>query len=239
MNSCDASARPLEWMTAARSFVTEVLVDELLGGSLDEALRSAAVWYVVEHDHVQPPLEAARVRFDVGRRPPCCTRAAARRPLDRDVHLRENVDLLRLAVLEDLEILARQALDDVALVVGDDGVHLDVVDLDPEGDGRLARCGAVAGCGGRARRRGPAGTAAGAPGDGRGKGGSEQGGEESSSHGRATGRGTRRQLFRHRARQGRWHTQARNSTSLYGGPWPAASQPQPALARPDCYTDAL
>ena len=46
-----------------------------------------------------------------------------------------------LPVLDDLEIVLRQVADGVALRVGDDGVDLDVVDLDPEGHRRLARVG--------------------------------------------------------------------------------------------------
>ena len=66
--------------------------------------------------------------------------AGEQRPLgalDRNVDEREGRDLLRLAVLEDLEIARREIGDDVALRVGDEGVDLDVVDLDAERDGRL------------------------------------------------------------------------------------------------------
>ncbi len=165
--------------------LTEVLVDELLGGSLDEGAAQRRRVVVVEHEHVQAPLEAARVRFDVGRHRRVAHHQPGR-PLDRDVHLRKDVHLLQLAVLVDLEILAREALDDVALVVGDDGVHLDIVDFDPERDGRLPlrRRGRLRRTG---RRRRLAGRRLGAR-RGREKGGSEQGGEESSSHGRATDR---------------------------------------------------
>ena len=51
--------------------------------------------------------------------------------------MREDRHRLRLPVLEDLEVVLRQVADEVALRVGDDGVDLDVVDLDLEGDRRL------------------------------------------------------------------------------------------------------
>ena len=49
---------------------------------------------------------------------------------------RERVDLLRPAVFEDLEVVARETRDEVALVVGDDDVDVDVVHLDLERDAR-------------------------------------------------------------------------------------------------------
>jgi len=62
--------------------------------------------------------------------------------LARDVHLREHLDLLRLAVFEDDEIVGLEVLDEFAFVVGDDRVDLDVVDLGLEDDRGLARaCG--------------------------------------------------------------------------------------------------
>ena len=44
---------------------------------------------------------------------------------------------LRLALLEDLEVVFGQVADEVALLIGDDRVDLDVVDLDLEGNRRL------------------------------------------------------------------------------------------------------
>ena len=52
------------------------------------------------------------------------------RALDRQLDVREHLDLLRLSVLEDLEVVARQAGDEVALLIGDDRVDVDVVHLD-------------------------------------------------------------------------------------------------------------
>src|SRR6185503_10939273 len=68
-------------------------------------------------------------------------------PVVGDVDLGEEVDLLRLAVFEDGEVLALQVAHGLVVAVGDDGVHLDVSDLDREGDGgqrarrRARRCG--------------------------------------------------------------------------------------------------
>jgi hypothetical protein len=90
---------------------------------------------VVEQQHVDAPLErpgvGAHVRHD---RPRLVDEALE--PLDRDDDLREERELLQDAVLVDVEVLAGQALDQVAALVGDDGVDLDVLDLGAEGDGR-------------------------------------------------------------------------------------------------------
>ena len=51
--------------------------------------------------------------------------------------LRERRDVLRHAVLEDLEVVAAQVADEAALAIEDRGVDFDVVDLDLEGDLRL------------------------------------------------------------------------------------------------------
>ena len=53
--------------------------------------------------------------------------------LDRDVHHAEGGDGLRLAVLEHLEVFLLQVADELALLVGNDRVHLDVLDLRLEG----------------------------------------------------------------------------------------------------------
>ena len=60
--------------------------------------------------------------------------------LDRQLDVREHLDLLRLAVLEDFEVVARQAGDEVALLIGDDRVDVDVVHLDLKGDRRGSLC---------------------------------------------------------------------------------------------------
>ena len=46
---------------------------------------------------------------------------------------------LRLSLLRDHEVVFGQVADEVALLVGDDRVDLDVVDLDLEGNRRLVR----------------------------------------------------------------------------------------------------
>ena len=57
--------------------------------------------------------------------------------LDRDVDQREHSRRLQPAILVDFEVLARQVLDERALLVGDDGMDLDEVRFGPEGHGRL------------------------------------------------------------------------------------------------------
>ena len=89
---------------------------------------------VVEHEQVDAPLDVVvglHVRLDrpVGEERPLGA-------LDRDVDQRERGDLLRLAVLEHLEVLGAQVGHQVALRVGDERVHFHVVHLDAEGDGR-------------------------------------------------------------------------------------------------------
>ena len=96
------------------------------------------------HEDEDAPLERRAVGRDVGRD----RRLREERridALDRDVDHREHRQRLRLAVLEDLEVVLGQRADEVALLVGDVGVDLDVVDFDLEGHGRLWR---------RRRRRG-------------------------------------------------------------------------------------
>jgi hypothetical protein len=56
-----------------------------------------------------------------------------------NVDHREARQRLRLAVLDDLEVVLGERADEVPLRVGDVGVDLDVVDFDLERDGRLRR----------------------------------------------------------------------------------------------------
>src|SRR5207249_9286178 len=49
---------------------------------------------------------------------------------------REGADLLRLPVLEQIEVVGRQVHHRITARVGDEGVNLDVVHLHPEGHGR-------------------------------------------------------------------------------------------------------
>src|SRR5262249_62424470 len=60
-------------------------------------------------------------------------------PRDRDVDERARRQRLRLAVLDDLEVVAAEVADEGALRVGHARVDLDVVDLDLERDGGLRR----------------------------------------------------------------------------------------------------
>ena len=65
--------------------------------------------------------------------------AAGSGPLVGDVDAREELDRLRLAVLEDGEVLAREVPHRLSVAVGDDRVDLDVADLHREGDGGRVR----------------------------------------------------------------------------------------------------
>ncbi len=114
----------------------EVALDELSRRNLDaRRLRKADV-LVVEDDHEYASVEllavAPHIGFDrlglVERRIEL---------LDRDINQRSDRYLLRFSLLEHLEIVLRQVADEVSLLIGDDGVDLDVVDLDLEGDRRL------------------------------------------------------------------------------------------------------
>ena len=82
---------------------------------------------------VERPLVGLDVRLDRLRR-----RTAAGRPARSECRPARSGDRLRLAVLEDLEVFLLQVADEVALLVGDQGVDLDVVDLDLEGRRLLA-----------------------------------------------------------------------------------------------------
>jgi len=106
-------------------------LDELMRGSLDpNAARKPCVEIVDDHD-VDAPVERRLVRSHVRLE----RRARIKRPiraLDGNVNLREGADRLRLAVFEDLEVLLLQVPDKVPLPVGDDDVHLHVVDTQLE-----------------------------------------------------------------------------------------------------------
>jgi hypothetical protein len=93
---------------------------------------------IVQQENIDPAIEGARrradIRFDrLGR-----TRWR-KRSLDREVDQRKRRRRLRLAVLEDLEVVARQVSHERARLVGDDGVNLDEIGLGAERDGGLLR----------------------------------------------------------------------------------------------------
>ena len=88
---------------------------------------------IVEHDDVDAPVEWLAIRSRVGRNRPALDDDLVRL-LDGNFHERERIDFLRLAVFENREVVARQARHELALLVSDDDVDVDVVDLDLERD---------------------------------------------------------------------------------------------------------
>ena len=77
-----------------------------------------------------------RARFDVARNGPIRRQREAGGRLARNLDEREHVDLLRLAVFEDVEIASREVADNISLGVSHAGVDVDVVDFNLKG-GRL------------------------------------------------------------------------------------------------------
>ena len=110
----------------------QLLLDELAHDAPDHLGVKRLDVQIVEHDDVDAPVERARVGHDVG----LDRLGGEERPLealDRDVHEGEGADRLRLPILENLEVFLLEVADESALLVGDDGVDLDVVDLELEG----------------------------------------------------------------------------------------------------------
>ena len=135
VNSCEASVRPLVWTTAATSFAPMYLSTNSFADFFTCAVRIAATSWSSRTMTYKRPANGCLldcVSFDT-------LRSAERKRvvrLDRNLHIRERVDLLQFAVLEHLEVLSREARDEVPLLVGDDHVDVDVVDLDLKGDRR-------------------------------------------------------------------------------------------------------
>ena len=109
-----------------------MLTHELARGIAHRRAAQRAHIEIVEHDDVDAPVERLAVRACVGRDRPALDDDLVRL-LDRNVHERERIDLLRLAVFEHREVVARQARHELALLVSDDDVDVDVVDFDLEG----------------------------------------------------------------------------------------------------------
>ena len=125
-------------------------------GCLDEVARGCAAGrapraVVARGDREHPDVVASRLHFLV-----VVVADFARRLFDRirgaavELDQLEGLDLLRFAVLGDLEVALLQVRDGIAFIVGDDDVDADKVDPGPE-DGRrlggIRRCGdAVGGC---------------------------------------------------------------------------------------------
>ena len=118
----------------------QVALDELFGGELHARRPREAGVEIVEHQDEHPAVEFLAVAADIGLdRLGLIERRIEF--LDRDVDERDDRDRLRLAAFQNLEVVLGQAADEVALLVGDAGVDLDVVDLDLEGNRRLVAGG--------------------------------------------------------------------------------------------------
>ncbi len=116
----------------------DVALDELARGQLDALGTQRRRVQVVEDDHV----DASVGRFEVGAHVALDRPGGEQRALDafeRDVHHREGRHLLRLAVLEHLEVGRLEVGDEFALAIEHARVNLDVVDLGAERDRRLLR----------------------------------------------------------------------------------------------------
>ena len=112
--------------------------DELRGGRAHETAAARVGPEIVEHDEEHAAIELLTIGGDIGLDRVCAEERRIR-ALDRDVHARERGNGLGLALFANLEIVLRQSADEGSLCVGDDGVDLDVVDFDLEGDGGLLR----------------------------------------------------------------------------------------------------
>ena len=107
----------------------EMPIDELARRLLDDGRAERADVDIVQHQHVHAAVERPCIRARVGG-DRTTEHGESIRTLDRQLDVRKHLDLLRLAVLEDLEVVARQAGDEVAVLIGDDRIDVDVVHLD-------------------------------------------------------------------------------------------------------------
>ena len=132
----------------------EFRLDEPPGRVPHQVRAQRAGMEVVEHDQVQPSVEAPGVAGDVGLdRLPGKQRLLRR--LDGDVHQRESIHRLGDAVLENLEVGLRQIPDEGAGRVERPDIHLHQVHLDAEGDRRNVRGRRLlGGCDGQGDRHG-------------------------------------------------------------------------------------
>ena len=111
-----------------------VVLDKRSRGGPDDLDPLKGRVEIVEHEHVETAVEFI-VIADIGLggcgpAPRLVWRA------DRHVDKREQLDILQHVVLEHLEVVGAEVADRVPVRVGDDGVHLDVVNLDLERDRR-------------------------------------------------------------------------------------------------------
>ncbi len=110
----------------------QLVLDELAHRTADQLGVQRLHVQIVQHRHVDAAVERPRVGPDV-RLDRLCGEERPFGAIDGNVNQREAADRLRLAVLEDLEILLLQVADEAPLLVGDDRVDLDVVHLQLEG----------------------------------------------------------------------------------------------------------
>ena len=100
---------------------------------LAHALRAQRIdVQVVQNHDVDATVERPGVRLHVGLDSPGREQRAIG-AFDRNVHHREGGDGLRLPVLGHLKFVFLQVADEIALLVGDNSIHLDVLDLSLEG----------------------------------------------------------------------------------------------------------
>ena len=138
VNSCAAVLAPARIDDGGQIVGTHELADELSGRILHRCAAHGAHVEIVEHNHVHAAVERPSValRIDGDRTAVDDERG---RFFDRDLDQRERVDFLRPAVLEDFEVVAPEPGHEIALIVGDDDIHIDVVHLNLEGDPRGLR----------------------------------------------------------------------------------------------------
>ena len=106
----------------------EVPLDELPRGIDDDLRPQRSDVEVVEHDHVQAAADWFGVGFHVAHDRRDGARAGTGGRY-RDVDEREGADVLRLAVVQELEIILGEIGDEVSALVGHDRVDVDEVHL--------------------------------------------------------------------------------------------------------------
>ena len=106
----------------------EIFFDEAARRLTDHDRANGADVQVIEHDDIHMAGEGRAVRSHIGRHRPAERRKPVL-PLDGNVHEREGIDFLRFDVFENVEVVFREARNEMPLSVGDDRVDVDVIDL--------------------------------------------------------------------------------------------------------------